>query len=66
MKATRNNIKQSLGKEKVTLKNILNEEYGWFKSDSTVKPGTTSKPKFRIQFEETDSISVEKDTIATG
>jgi len=65
MKATRNNIKQNLNKEKGTLKNILNEEYGWFKSDTTVKPGATSKPKFKIQFEETDTTSVQKDTVAT-
>jgi hypothetical protein len=64
MKATRNNIKQSLNKEKVTLKSILNEEYGWYKNDTTVKAGTGSKPKFRIQFEETDSTSVDKDTVS--
>jgi hypothetical protein len=65
MIATRNNIKQSLKKEKGTLKNILNEEYGWYKSDSTVKTGTTSKPKFRIQFDETDTTAVHKDTLTT-
>jgi hypothetical protein len=65
LKATRNNIKQSLKKEKGTLKNILNEEYGWFKSDTTINTGTTSKPKFRIQFEETDTTSVRNDTVAT-
>lgn len=65
LKATRNNIKQSLNKEKGNLKNILNEEYGWFKGDSSVKTGSTSKPRFRIQFEDTDTTSVVKDTVAT-
>jgi hypothetical protein len=65
MVATRNNVKQSLKKERGTLKNILNEEYGWYKSDSTVKTGTTSKPKFRIQFDETDTTSVQKDTTSS-
>jgi hypothetical protein len=65
LKATRNNIKQSLKNEKGTLKNILNEEYGWFKGDSTVKTINSSKPKFRIQFEETDTISVQKDSVSS-
>jgi hypothetical protein len=65
MAATRNNIKQNLKKEKGTLKTILNEEYGWFKSDSAIKTGTTSKPKFRVQFEETDTTTTREDTLAT-
>jgi len=67
MKATRNNIKQSLKKEKGSLKNILNEEYGWFKGDSSVTTGTSTKPKFRIQFEETDTTSIQEEkTVVEG
>jgi hypothetical protein len=62
LKAAGGNIKQNLKNEKSTLKNILNEEYGWFKRDSTRKVETAPKPKFRIEWSETDTTVVQNDT----
>jgi hypothetical protein len=62
-KAAGKNVKQSLKNEKTNLKTILNQEYGWFKEDTTVKQEPAPKPKYRIQFDEIDSASV-KDTLS--
>jgi hypothetical protein len=62
MKAASGNIKQNLKKEKENLKSILNKEYGWFKKDSTIKQETAPKPKFRIEWGETDSTKTRIDT----
>lgn len=45
-------IKEDFAEEKQTLKGILNEEYGWYKEDTTRKAATESKPKFSITWEE--------------
>ena len=46
------NIRNDIAAEKQTLKGILNEEYGWYATDTTrVKPAE-SKPKFTITWEE--------------
>jgi hypothetical protein len=45
-------IKANIAEEKKTLKTILNEEYGWYKTDTVRKPVTESKPKFSISWEE--------------
>lgn len=57
VKAAGNELKNNIKSEQQTLKNLLNQEYGWFKSD----PGTKTKPvekktRFRIKFDETDSV----------
>ena len=44
------------------IKTILNEEYGWYKGDTAVKQEATTKPRFKIEFSETDSASAIKDT----
>jgi AsmA-like C-terminal region len=62
LKATVGSIKQNLKNEKSNLKNILNEEYGWFKKDSTMKQEPAPRPKFRIEWSETDTTRVQKDT----
>ena len=62
LKAAGNNLKQNLKKEKGNLRNILNEQYGWFRKDSAVVKDSGSKPKFRIVFPETDSTGTVKDT----
>ena len=46
------NVKENIAEEKQTLKGILNEEYGWYKGDSVIKPAEDSKPKFSITWEE--------------
>jgi len=47
-------VKESITVEKKSLKSLLNEEYGWYKEDTTVKANvkTESKPKFSITWEE--------------
>jgi hypothetical protein len=62
MKAASGNIKKNLKTEKQNLKSILNKEYGWFKKDSTIKQETAPKPRFRIEWEETDSTKTQPDT----
>ncbi len=50
-------FKDNFKKEKQTLKTILNEEYGMYKKDSTAKPNQEEKkPRFKIRFDDADSI----------
>jgi hypothetical protein len=62
MKAASGNVKQNMRNEKENLKSILNKEYGWFKKDSTIKQEPAPKPKFRIQWDESDSTGIKADT----
>jgi AsmA-like C-terminal region len=62
MKAARGNIKQNLKTEKENLKSILNKEYGWFRKDSTTKQETAPKPKFRIEWDDSDTAKTRVDT----
>jgi hypothetical protein len=55
LKAASGNVKQNLKSEKETMKNIFNKQYGWFKKDSSVRQETAPKPRFRIEWGETDS-----------
>ena len=63
MKAAGNQVKSSFKKEKQNLKTILNEEYGWFKNDSSVsqKP-SEKKPRFRITWDDGDTVKSTPDT----
>jgi hypothetical protein len=65
LKASRGNTKQNLKNEKGNLKNILNKEFGWFKRDTTIKQEPAPKPKFRIEWSETDVNAAKKDTIVS-
>ena len=47
------------------MKNILNQEYGWYKKDTTIRQEPAPKPKFRIEWDETDSTKVQADTSVT-
>jgi hypothetical protein len=62
LKAASGNIKKSLKTEKESLKSILNKEYGWYKKDSTIIQETAPVPKFRIQWDETDTTNMQADT----
>ena len=62
LKAASGNIKQNLKSEKSNLKSILNKEYGWFRKDSTIKQETAPKPKFRIEWNDSDSSKTHVDT----
>ena len=46
------NIKTDIALEKQDLKGILNEEYGWYRSDTTKTRPAESKPRFTITWEE--------------
>ena len=48
----KDNIKTDISIEKQTLKGILNEEYGWYQSDTTKARPAEKKPKFTITWEE--------------
>lgn len=62
VKAAGNQIKNDIRTERQTLKTILNQEYGWFKNDSTAnqkkKPGT---PRFKISWGDSDTTNVEEE-----
>jgi hypothetical protein len=62
IKAAGAEVKTAIKKERQTLKTILNQEYGWYKSDSTLnqKPAE-KKPKFRIQWDDGDSVKGTQD-----
>ena len=63
IKAASSEVKNNIKQERQTLKTILNQEYGWYKSDSIPKQDPVKKKsRFRITFDETDSI---KSTPAT-
>lgn len=49
-------IRTDLDEEKVTIRNILNEEYGWYETDTAIKKDAGEARRFRIEWEETDSI----------
>jgi len=64
VEAARNIVRDDIKAEKQTLRTILNEEYGWFKNDTpVVKKPATGTPRFRILWEETDTISVENEEL---
>ena len=60
MKAAGDKLKTSIKTERQSLKTILNQEYGLYKSDtvSTQKPAE-KKPRFRISWDESDTLKTE-------
>jgi len=63
IKAAGSEIKNNIQAEKQTLKTILNQEYGWFKNDTSSRQKPAEKSRFRITWEETDSTTNTKDTV---
>lgn len=56
VKAAGSEVKNNIKTERQTLKSILNQEYGWYKSDTAVKQKPAEKkPRFKISWDETDS-----------
>jgi len=56
IKAASNEVKNNIKSERQTLKSILNQEYGWYKSDTIVKEKPAEKkPRFKISWEESDT-----------
>jgi hypothetical protein len=64
LKAAGEQVKNDIKKEKQNLKNILNEEYGWYGSDSTAIKKQAPKRRFRISWEGSDTTAVEPETHA--
>ena len=62
IKAAGSEIKNNVKSERQNLKTILNQEYGWFKSDTVVKQKPAEKSRFRITWEESDTIKTIPDT----
>jgi len=57
IKAVGNQIKNDIKEERQTLKKILNEEYGWYRTDSVEnKKPARSTPRFKVIWEERDTI----------
>jgi hypothetical protein len=56
MKAAGNEVKNNIKAERQTLKTILNQEYGWFKGDSVPPKKPVKKSRFRITWDERDSV----------
>lgn len=57
--ALRSGIQEDLQREKQTIKSILNEEYGWYSGDSITAAPASKTRRFRITWEESDSIKTE-------
>jgi len=62
LKATGVRIRESLNNEKSNLIKILNEEHGLFKKDTAMKTEPAPRPKFNIEWEETNNVEIKKDT----
>jgi hypothetical protein len=62
VKAAGSQVKNEIKKEKQSLRTILNEEYGWYKNDTAAvqKPATTGTRRFRVTWEEIDSVRTGK------
>jgi hypothetical protein len=58
------NIRNDIVLEKQTLKGILNEEYGWYKTDTLKTRTAENKPKFTITWEEGRDTLPKNDTSA--
>jgi len=57
MKAAGTEVKNNIKKERQTLKTILNQEYGWYKNDSTLKQKPPEKKsRFRITWDDGDTV----------
>ncbi len=58
LKAVSNEVKENIKTERQTLKSILNQEYGWFKNDTSARQKPAEKKsRFKISWDETDSTS---------
>jgi hypothetical protein len=57
-------VKQSLKNQKSEMKTILNEEFGWFKKDTTLKKNKLEKkyPKIRVDWDDANNPASDKKT----
>ena len=63
VKAAGSQVRNQIKKEKQSLRTILNEEYGLYKNDTSAarKPAATGTRRFRVTWEETDSVRNERE-----
>jgi hypothetical protein len=62
IKAAGSEIRNNIKTERQTLKSILNQEYGWYKTDTTIKQKKDEKKsRFRIKWDDADSIKTPPD-----
>ncbi len=55
LKAASAGVKNNIKSERQTLKSILNQEYGWYKTDTTIKQKPVEKkPRFKISWDDGD------------
>ncbi len=59
LKAASDQVRDDIKKEKQTLRSILNEEYGWYGSDSAAVKKEAPKRRFRISWEGSDTVARE-------
>jgi hypothetical protein len=61
IKAAGAQVRNEIKSERQNLKSILNEEYGWYRNDTTVStPRTSPANKFRITWEEADTGKIDR------
>jgi hypothetical protein len=64
LKAVGSEVKTNIKTERQNLKSILNQEYGWFKSDTTARSKPVEKKtRFKIKWDDTDTTYSTSDTI---
>ena len=57
MKAAGTEVKNNIKKERQTLKTILNQEYGWYKKDSSaIQKPEEKKSRFKIKWDDGDTL----------
>jgi hypothetical protein len=67
VKAAGNKVKSSINTERQSLKTILNQEYGLYKTDTVPAQKTEEKkPRFRISWDDSDTLKTEPDRGAAG
>jgi hypothetical protein len=65
VKAAGTLVKDNFKKDKQSIKTIMNEEYGWYKKDSTIKPKPEEKkPRVRIKWDDGDTEKTSPDVPA--
>jgi hypothetical protein len=61
VKAAGTKVREEIRSERQNLKSILNQEFGWYRNDTTVaKPAETKPKRFRIIWEETDTVKIDQ------
>ncbi len=64
LKAVGSEVKNNIKNERQNLKSILNQEYGWFKSDTSARQKPAEKKtRFRIKWDDSDTTYSTSDTI---